>query len=368
MDKRRAILRLKDGKEFEGTAFGAPVSLNAGEAVFNTGIPGYQEILTDPSYNGQLVTLTSPMIGNYGTNVNDNESSSIKASALIIRKLYRGRVPEGRETLESFMAAQGVPGLEDVDTRGLTLYLRDHGSQNAVLFYPEDRAEAEAKLESFPEITERDLIEGVAVKERTFNPDLGPGFEKAPEKPGKLICIVDFGIKRNIISCFYKRGAAVVLLPPSATAVDVLTERPDALFLSNGPGDPSLLTGAVEMTRALIGKIPVEGICLGHQIITLALGGRTEKMKFGHHGSNQPVKNLVTGSTFVTAQNHGFVTSPGSLPEGTEVWFTNADDGSVEGLFNDRLNVRSVQFHPEASPGPEEAEAIFDTFLEKAGK
>ena len=368
MDKRRAILRLKDGKEFEGTAFGAPISLNTGEAVFNTGIPGYQEILTDPSYNGQLVTLTSPMIGNYGTSANDNESDSIKATALIIRHLYRGPVPEGRTRLEDFLMSQGVPGLEDVDTRTLTLHLRDHGSQNAILFYPEDREEAEAKLASFPDITGRDLIEGVAVKTRTFNPDLGPGFEKAPQNPSKLICLVDFGIKRNIISCFYKRGAAVVLLPPDATAVDVLTERPDALFLSNGPGDPALLQGAVAMTRALIGKLPVQGICLGHQIITLALGGRTEKMKFGHHGSNQPVKNLCTGSTFVTAQNHGFMASPGSLPEGTEIWFTNANDGSIEGIYNEKLNVRSVQFHPEASPGPEEAEAIFDTFIEKAAK
>ena len=368
MDKRRAILRLEDGKEFTGTAFGAPITLNAGEAVFNTGIPGYQEILTDPSYNGQLVTLTSPMVGNYGTSAYDNESGSVKAAALIIRKLYRGAVPKGRISLDEFLSSEGTPALEDVDTRALTLHLRNHGSQNGILFYPEDREEAEAKLSSFPHITERDLIEGVAVRERTLNPDLGPGFSAPPVTPSKLICMVDFGIKRNIISCFYKRGAAVVLLPPSATAVDVLTERPDALFLSNGPGDPALLQGAVKMTRDLIGKIPIEGICLGHQIITLALGGKTEKMKFGHHGSNQPVKNHITGGTFVTAQNHGFMTSPGSLPEGTEIWFSNANDGSVEGLYNERLNVRSVQFHPEASPGPEEAEAIFDTFIEKAAK
>ncbi len=362
---RKAILKLRDGKEFEGIAFGAPISLEAGEAVFNTGIPGYQEILTDPSYNGQIVTLTSPMIGNYGID-DDNESDGIKATALIIRKLYRGPVGHGRITLDAFMKQYGIPGLEDVDTRALTLHLRDHGSQNAILFYPEDRAEAEKKLMSFPQITERDLIDGVSVKERIDNPDLGPGFEKAPEMPGKRFALVDYGIKRSIINCFYKRGAAVTLLPPGSSAEDVLSLGADALFLSNGPGDPALLTDAVKMAKECIGKIPVQGICLGHQIITIALGGRTVKMKFGHHGSNHPVRDNITGKTFVTAQNHGFMSDPGSLPGNVSVWFVNANDGSIEGIYDDSLNVRSVQFHPEAAPGPEEAEAIFDIFLEKA--
>ncbi len=363
---RKAILRLRDGKEFTGIQFGADISFQAGEAVFNTGIPGYQEILTDPSYNGQIVTLTSPMIGNYGISADRNESGGIKATALIIRRLYRGPVLEGRISLDAFMREQGVPGIEDLDTRALTLHLRSHGSQNAILFYPEDRSEAEKALEAFPLITERDLIDGVSVKEAVQDPDLGPGFEKAPAHPVKRFALVDYGIKRSIISCLYKRGASVTLLPPETDARTVLSLSPDALFLSNGPGDPALLTGAVEMTRALIGKLPVEGICLGHQIITMALGGRTVKMKFGHHGSNHPVRDNDTGRTFVTAQNHGFMSDRASLPASVRIWLENANDGSVEGLYSTEEDVRSVQFHPEAAPGPEEAEAIFDIFMECA--
>ena len=364
--ERKAILRLRDGKEFTGTAFGADNALSIGEAVFNTGIPGYQEILTDPSYAGQIVTMTSPMIGNYGITDTDNESSGIKAAALIIRKLYRGPVMEGRITLDEFMRKNGITGIEGVDTRALTLHLRNHGSQNAVIFAPEKRQEAEELLATFPMITERDLIDGVSVKERIVNPELGPGLCKAPENPKKRFAVIDYGIKRSIISCLYKRGAEVILFPHTVTADEILREDPDALFLSNGPGDPALLTDAVELVRALVGKLPIEGICLGHQIITIAIGGRTVKMKFGHHGSNQPVRDTLTGRTFVTAQNHGFMTERGSLPATASIWFENADDGTVEGLFDDTLNVRSVQFHPEASPGPEEAEAIFDTFMEKA--
>ena len=363
---KKAILRLRDGREFTGIPFGAPLSLQAGEVVFNTGIPGYQEILTDPSYNGQIVTLTSPMIGNYGISADRNESGSIKATALLVRKLYRGPVMAGRITLDEFMKKEGVPGLEDLDTRALTLHLRNHGAQDAVLFYPEDREEAERKLSSFPRITERDLIDGVSVHEAVCNPSLGPGFAEAPAHPVRHIALVDYGIKRSIISCLYKRGAAVTLLPQSATADDVLALSPDALFLSNGPGDPALLTGAVSMTRSMIGRLPVLGICLGHQIITMALGGRTVKMKFGHHGSNHPVRDNDTGRTFVTAQNHGFMSERESLPPSVRIWLENANDGSVEGIYSTEHTVRSVQFHPEAAPGPEEAESIFDIFMECA--
>ena len=364
---KKAILRLKDGKEFEGIAFGAedaPIAL--GEIVFNTGIPGYQEILTDPSYNGQLVTLTSPMIGNYGTADTDNESDSIKASALVIRKLYRGPVMEGRITLDDFMRKNGIRGIEGIDTRALTLHLRDFGSQNAVLFFPEEREEAEKALLAFPEITERDLIDGVSVKKAVKNPDLGEGFSKAPEKPLKHIAIIDYGIKRSIIDNFYKAGAAVTLFPHTAGKDEILSVKPDALFLSNGPGDPALLHDAVTLVKSLIGVLPIEGICLGHQIITIAIGGKTEKMKFGHHGSNHPVRDEITGKTFVTAQNHGFMSSPQSLPKTTSIWFANANDGTIEGIYDETLNVRSVQFHPEAAPGPEDALWIFRTFMEKA--
>lgn len=361
---KTAILKLRDGKEFKGIQFGAEPTLETGEVVFNTGIPGYQEILTDPSYNGQIVTLTSPMIGNYGISRERNESNGIKATALIIRKLYRGSVMDGRITLDQFMKREGIPGLEDIDTRALTLHLRNCGSQNGIIFFEEDREKAEAKLKSFPLITERDLIDGVSVNEPLLNPDLGNGFEKAPLHADRHIALVDFGIKRSIISCLYKRGTSVTLLPPTSTGEDVMKINPDALFLSNGPGDPALLTSAVDMTRSIIGKLPVMGICLGHQIITLALGGRTVKMKFGHHGSNHPVRDNDTGRTFVTAQNHGFMSDRSSLPSTVKVWLENANDGSVEGLYSTVEKVRCVQFHPEAAPGPEEAESIFDTFLE----
>ena len=361
---KKAILKLRDGKEFTGISFGAEISLQAGEVVFNTGIPGYQEILTDPSYNGQIVTLTSPMIGNYGISSDRNESGGIKATALIVRKLYRGPVMPGRITLDEFMKREGIPGLEDLDTRALTLHLRNNGSQNGILFYEDNREAAEKKLESFPRITERDLIDGVSVRSVMHDPDLGEGFDKPPVHPVKRIALVDYGVKRSIISCLYKRGVAVTLMPPTATKDDIFAISPDALFLSNGPGDPALLTGAVELARACIGKLPVQGICLGHQIITIALGGRTVKMKFGHHGSNHPVRDNDTGRTFVTAQNHGFMSDRTTLPPSVRIWLENANDNSVEGLYSTEENVRCVQFHPEAAPGPEEAEAIFDTFLE----
>ena len=363
---RKAILKLKDGKEFEGIAFGADTGPSIGEAVFNTGIPGYQEILTDPSYSGQIVTLTSPMIGNYGITAGDSESSGVKAAALVVRKLYRGAVMDGRTTLDEYLRKEGIVGIEEVDTRALTLHLRDHGSQNAVIFKPEDREMAEKLLGSFPEITERDLIDGVSVKYSILNPDLGEGFCKAPEDPVRHFAVIDYGIKRSIIAALYRRGVSVTLFPHTSTADEILASDPDALFLSNGPGDPALLTTDAEMVRSLIGRIPVEGICLGHQIITIAIGGKTVKMKFGHHGSNHPVRDMLTGRTFVTAQNHGFMTDAATLPETARLWFVNANDGTVEGLYDDTLSVCSVQFHPEAAPGPEEAEAIFDTFIERA--
>ncbi len=360
---RKAILRLKDGKEFEGIAFGADIALEAGEVVFNTGIPGYQEIATDPSYNGQIVTLTSPMIGNYGIDEKDSESSGVKATALIVKKLYRGKVMNGRLTLDEYLKREGIPALEDIDTRALTLYLRAHGSQNGILFYEEDREKAINKLSEYPDITAIDLIDGVSVKEKTYNPSLGEGFAIAPKSPIKQFALVDFGIKKSIIANFYQRNVAITLLPPNTKSEEILALNPDALFLSNGPGDPAILKSAIEMVKECIGALPVMGICLGHQLITHALGGETEKMKFGHHGSNHPVKDMFTGRVFVTAQNHGFMSKKESLPQNVKIWFENANDGSIEGIVCEEKNVRSVQFHPEAAPGPEEAGAIFDTFV-----
>lgn len=359
-------MKLKDGKEFPGVQFGADINLECAEVVFNTGIPGYEEILTDPSYKGQIVTLTSPMIGNYGITISDGESGSAKAAALIVKKLYRGKVMDGRLSLDEYLKKEGIPALEGVDTRALTIHLREHGSQNGILFYEQDRAKAEEKLKAYPSITDIDLIDTVSVRENIHNPSLGEGRTAPPSAPEKHFVLVDYGIKRSIIENFYKRNIAVTLMKASTTAEEVLDLKPDCLFLSNGPGDPALLKDAVKMARGCIGRIPVEGICLGHQIITLALGGRTVKMKFGHHGSNQPVKDMDSGRTFVTAQNHGFMSDEKSLPEGVRVWMRNANDGTVEGLYDREKRVYSVQFHPEAAPGPEDALWLFDFFKEKA--
>ncbi len=362
MDK--VILKLKDGTEFSGISFGKKAEMEIGEVVFNTGIPGYEEILTDSSYNGQIVLLTSPMIGNYGIVKEDKESSGVKATALLVRKLYRGPVMKDRITLDEYLRSEGITAIEGIDTRALTLHLREHGSQNGVIFREADRTDAERKLAEFPLITERDLIDGVSVKNVISNPDLGDGFPAVPENPVRHFAVVDFGIKKSIIANLYKRNVAVTLFPSTANADEILSIDPDALFLSNGPGDPALLDGPISMIQSLLDKLPILGICLGHQLITHALGGKTVKMKFGHHGSNHPVKDLKSGRVFVTAQNHGFMSDPESLPEDAEIWMVNANDGSIEGLISEKHRAMSVQFHPEAAPGPEDAVYIFDRFIE----
>ncbi len=357
-------LLLSDGTSFAGRIFGLP-AICCGELVFNTSMTGYSEILTDPSYNGQIVLMTYPLIGNYGVDESWNESCGINATALVVKRLYEGPLPPDRESLEAFMKRHKRCGITDVDTRALTLHIRQFGSQNAVIYPDEMEAEAKAMLSSFPKITERNLIDGESVKEETKDPNLGAGFASSPKTSDRRIALVDFGVKRSIIENFYKRGVHVTLLPPTFKAADVLDKGYSMLFLSNGPGDPALLQDAVSEVKKCIGKLPVCGICLGHQIITWALGGRTVKMAFGHHGANHPVKDLETGKTFVTSQNHGFMSDRDSLPKDVTIWFENANDGTVEGLFDRTRHVRSVQFHPEACPGPQDATWIFDSFLKE---
>lgn len=360
----KVFLKLKDGKEFSGYSFGKEPEEEVGEVVFNTGIPGYQEILTDPSYNGQIVLLTSPMIGNYGITSNDMESSGVKATALLVRKLYRGPVMNGRITLDEYLKKEGIAGIEGLDTRALTIYIREHGSQNGVIFTECNRDKALKKLEEYKDITELNLIDGVSVKEAVYNPELGPDFPEPPKNPIRHFALVDFGVKKSIIKNLYLKNVAVTLMPHNVSADEILKIKPDALFLSNGPGDPAYLKKEIEVIKSLIDKLPIVGICLGHQLITHALGGKTVKMKFGHHGSNHPVKDLNTGRVFVTAQNHGFMTDPDAMPSDAEVWLRNANDNSIEGLISERHRVLSVQFHPEAAPGPEDAIYIFDKFIE----
>ena len=353
----KGYLLLSDGQLYNGMLFGA-TGMCCGELVFNTSMSGYPEILTDPSYNGQIVLMTYPLIGNYGVDQNWSESCGIKATALVVKRLYQGPLPAGRTSLDDFLRDQGVCAITDVDTRALTLHIRRNGSQNAVIFPKGKESQAREMLRTFPKITERNLIEDVSVKE-------AKSLSEETPRPRYNIALADFGIKRSIVENFQKRGASVTLLPPTFKAEDVLGKGYDMLFLSNGPGDPELLQDAVAQVKACLGKIPVCGICLGHQIITWALGGRTVKMAYGHHGGNHPVKDLATGKTFVTSQNHGFMSDMESLPKSVHIWFVTANDNTVEGLYDSGLRVRSVQFHPEASPGPQDATWIFDKFLEE---
>ncbi|MCH3917504.1 MAG: glutamine-hydrolyzing carbamoyl-phosphate synthase small subunit [Spirochaetia bacterium] len=379
------FLILEDGMVFQGTGFGkaAPAiedllqaaETPTGEVVFNTSMCGYPEILTDPSYNGQLIVMTYPHIGNYGVDPiwseNMRKSSKVPCVGFICHDYYTGFLPPDRISLGDYMAEHGVCGLYGIDTRTLTLRLRDKGSCKGILVRTEEMTDFRKTmvmefLSAFPSITDRDLITDVSTGKTIQDPTCE--IPVPTDTAAVRFALVDFGIKKSIIQELYKRNAKVTLFPPTVTADEILASGCDSLFLSNGPGDPARLQGAVEMTRKVIGKMPVCGICLGHQLITWALGGRTVKMKFGHHGANQPVTETTTGKTFVTSQNHGFMSERSSLPKDVEIWFTNANDGSIEGIRQKKLQVQSVQFHPEASPGPQDGRWIFDLFIKGAKK
>ena len=376
------FLVLEDTSIFPGFGFGTPAPLISeldqasaiGEVVFNTSMSGYQEILTDPSYHGQMVVMTYPHIGNYGCEQLFNESThcqkAVPAAAFIVHSVYQGPLPLKRVSLDAFMKASNVCGISGVDTRSLTLHLREQGSCKGLLVRKEGESLTEAELQqifltmqAFPSLTERNLIDGICVTEPIIDP---PSPIPTPQNPTLRFALIDFGIKSSIITELYKRNCAVTLLNSHATKEEVLHQNCDALFLSNGPGDPALLQDAVTMTREIMELLPVVGICLGHQIITWAIGGKTVKMKFGHHGGNHPVRDLYTNRTFVTSQNHGFMSEKESLPDTVDCWFVNANDGSIEGLRHKTKPVACVQFHPEASPGPHDGTWIFDRFIQIA--
>jgi len=378
-------LVLDDGVVYEGRSFGAaaptPDELEvgseplkgAGEVVFNTGMCGYHEILTDPSYTGQIVTMTYPMIGNYGDSDDWSEvgpesqpRASVKAAGFVVRSLYTGPVPARRESLNRFLIHHDTPGITNVDTRGLTLRIRDGGSANGVIVSPASGTtltEAERKrcldfLARFPRMEGRNLIGGVGSGEAvTINEDGSPSF-----------VLVDCGIKANIIRELESRGCRVTLLPSGVGPEEILAAEPDAVLYSNGPGDPAELEAVVEAIKSLIGKTSVFGICLGHQLISQAVGATTRKMKFGHHGVNHPVRDELTKRVFVTSQNHGFDVVEESLPSNATIWFKNANDGTIEGIRLDDVSVLTAQFHPEAAPGPADSSWIFDEFVAQAGK
>ncbi len=375
MSARPALLALADGTIFRGRAFGAQGEAT-GELVFNTSMTGYQEILTDPSYEGQLVAMTYPEIGNVGVNREDVESRRPYVRGFVVRD-YRDAPSSWRaeESLGAYLARHGIPGIEGIDTRALVRHLRDHGAQEAVLSSTDlDAARLVRNAKAAPSMVGQDLASVVTCAEAydwTEGPwQLGGGYRTADDctaaggGPPLSVVAYDYGIKYNILRNLVGVGCRVRVVPASTPAAQVLALRPDGVFLSNGPGDPDAVRGAPETVAALLGNVPVFGICLGHQILGLALGGTTYKLKFGHHGGNQPVQDLTTGKVEITSQNHGFAVDVDSLTGRGEVTHVNLNDRTVEGLSVTGQPTFSVQYHPEASPGPHDARYLFRRFVD----
>ncbi len=363
-----AILALEDGRVFRGRGDGAPGE-RFGEVVFNTSLTGYQEILTDPSYAGQIVILTYPHIGNYGTNSLDSESARPYAEGLVVRELSQ-LISNWRsqEETSAFLAHYGVPIISDIDTRALVRHLRNHGAMRGGISTADlDHESLVGKIRNSPSMVGLDLASRVttATRYEWKEPSvaLDPEARDTRREPRFHVVAYDFGIKQNILRRLVDEGCRVTVVPGATTAKQVLELAPDGVFLSNGPGDPEPVEYAAKSVRQLAGRVPVFGICLGHQIMGLALGGKTFKLKFGHHGGNHPVKNLETGKVEITAQNHGFAVDPDSLMA-REVALThiNLNDQTLEGLRHKSMPLFSVQYHPEASPGPHDSSYLFGKF------
>ena len=344
-----AKLILENGMIFEGNAFGY-LEEAVGEVVFNTGMTGYQEVLTDPSYFGQIVTMTYPLIGNYGLNLEDGESKAPKVKGFIVREAcdypnnFRCEIK-----LSDYLKNNKIMALEKIDTRALTKVLRNSGTMKGIITLEElSDKNIKKKLDGFSNVD--------AVKQVTTEAIY------TIEGTGKHIAVMDFGIKSNILRSFKQRDCKITVFPASTSYEEVLAVNPDLIFLSNGPGDPEDLRDIIENIKALIGKKPIVGICLGHQLLALALGGKTAKLKFGHRGCNHPVKDLEENKVYITSQNHGYFVK--QLPENTVSTHISMNDGTVEGMRHNTLPIYSVQFHPEASPGPRDINYIFDKFLE----
>ena len=347
----KAKLILENGVVFEGKAFGY-LKECVGEVVFNTGMTGYQEVLTDPSYYGQIVTMTYPLIGNYGINLEDLESKEPKVRGFIVRE--KCQYPNNFRCeleLETYLAQNKILGLDGIDTRALTKILRNNGTMKGIIVLDNSNLEdVKDKLEAF---SNRDAVSIVSTNKK---------YEISGE--GKNVAIIDFGIKQNIIRNFVKRGCNVTVFPYDFKAEEVLDINPDLVFLSNGPGDPEDMGEAVNEIKEIVGKKPIVGICLGHQLLALTLGGETKKLKFGHRGCNHPVKDLINNRVHITSQNHGYYVA--TLPENMEITHVSMNDGTVEGMKHKELPIFSVQFHPEACPGPKDSEYIFDEFMKYA--
>ncbi len=368
MNSHSAILALEDGRVFRGRAFGS-FTERAGEVIFNTSLSGYQEIFTDPSYCGQIVVLTNPEIGNYGLNSQDEESRRPFIEGLIVRE-FSPLASNWRSELviDEYLKRHDVPAISEIDTRALVRHLRDRGAMRAVLSAADpDEKRLIEKARRAPSMVGLDLAEVVTCREKfAWTQRNSSEFSSTSTEPDRRFRVVayDFGIKHNILRRLTEVGCDVTVVPAQTMAEETLSLKPDGVFLSNGPGDPEPVTYAVENIRKLLGQKPIFGICLGHQLIGLALGGRTFKLKFGHHGGNQPVKNLQTGKVEITAQNHGFAVDPDSLKDSAvEITHLNLNDHTCEGMRHRSLPVFSVQYHPEASPGPHDAAYLFQDFI-----
>src|SRR5262245_12212965 len=371
MAERTAKLALEDGTVYTGRAFGASGE-RFGESVFNTSMTGYQEVLTDPSYKGQIVCMSYPLIGNYGVNADDRESARPQVEGFVVRERSR-RVSNYRATgdLDGYLREHGVIGLEGIDTRALVRRLRVRGALLAVLSTEDlDVRSLVHKARACPRLVGRDLVREVVPPapfhwEQGFSSDL---VNYLPARPAeKHVVALDFGMKHNILRCLVQVGCRVTVLPGTATAEEVRAYRPDGIFLSNGPGDPEPLGYAIDAIRELAGETPMFGICLGHQLLGLALGAQTFKLKFGHRGANQPVLNELTNKVEITTQNHGFAVKLDTMPAELEPTHLNLNDRTLEGMRHRHLPVFSVQYHPEASAGPHDSGYLFEQFREMMG-
>jgi carbamoyl-phosphate synthase small subunit len=358
---------LEDGSVHQGETFGAEAPGGGevvGEVVFNTSMTGYQEVLTDPSYAGQLVTLTYPLVGNYGINPSDVESRQIQVSGLIVREHCDRPSHGGSETtLHEYLRSQGIPGIAGVDTRAITRRLRNQGVMMG-LITSEAPESALARLAESPRYDSVDYVRRVTTEQQYRwdgpDPDLGPDLTAS----GHRILVTDAGLKYNILRLLRRRGCEVIALPAATSAQEMLDLEPAGILISPGPGDPQLLDYMVNNVKTLLGRVPIMGICLGHQLVARALGADTFKLKFGHRGANHPVQDLRSGRVYITAQNHGYAVDPDTLPDGLEASHLSLNDGTVEGLRHRDLPLITIQYHSEAAPGPQDNEYLFDQFLD----